>query len=149
MIKLPKEYKLTCNWDENRECTNGMFCGICEFQPNDDDKPNGRKEPIHFRWQNDYGIVVPYCPSCGEMAYSTERCVFCGQRFLPTENPHKPERTTIGGYFDKNGILRCSACGSDALALLSHEDGADFFGYTYVCSCGHHVAVKTKLMGAR
>ena len=52
--------------------------------------PKGRKRPpMDLIWEEDYDWVtdsvikngIPYCPYCFEMPYSTEECVFCGQRF--------------------------------------------------------------------
>lgn len=140
---------IRCHWDKDRICENGLYCGMCEFQPADDDKPNGKNEPVKLRFQNDYGMMMPYCPSCGKMAYSTERCVFCGQKLLPTEPPQKNEREIIGGHADEEGVLRCDECNGDELSLVSHEDGANFFGYTYKCrQCGNSVAVRTYRIGA-
>ena len=150
MIKPIYESTVKCHWDRERICKNGMFCGMCEYQPADDDKLNGRKDPVPIRWENDYGMMMPYCPSCGEMAYSTERCVFCGQKLLPTEQPQKNEREIIGGYADKEGILRCDKCKGDELAVVSHEDGSNFFGWTYKCErCGNHVSIRTYRIGAK
>ena len=151
MIKRLKEYDgIRCHWDKDRICENSLFCGMCEFQPADDDKPNGRKDPVPIRWENDYGMMTPYCPSCGEMAYSTERCVFCGQRLLPIENPRKNVTEITGGHADDDGNLRCDECGSDELLLVSHEDGATFYGYTYKCAkCGSRISSRTKLIGSR
>lgn len=33
-------------------------------------------------WEQDAGTTCPCCPRCHEPAYSTEKCVFCGQRFI-------------------------------------------------------------------
>lgn len=150
MIKLPKSYEWRCHWDKDRICENSRFCRMCEYQPADDDKPNGRKEPVPVKWMNDYGMMVPYCPSCGDMAYSTGRCVFCGQRLLPTEKPRKNVTEITGGHADDDGNLRCDECGSDELLLVSHEDGATFYGYTYKCAkCGNRISSRTKLIGSR
>jgi len=34
----------------------------------------------------------PECPRCGEMPYSNEQCVFCGQRFSPENNLENPPK---------------------------------------------------------
>ena len=54
------------------------YCGNCRDNPPDEEKPNGKKPPIEF--------VFPYCPSCGEPAYSSYCCVFCGQHFIQEVN---------------------------------------------------------------
>lgn len=49
----------------------------------------GLRKPIALKWQDYYEgrfdrIIKsgePICPRCKEMPYSTEQCVFCGQRF--------------------------------------------------------------------
>lgn len=49
----------------------------------------GMRKPQALLYQDGYNFeqdkIVPnyelVCPHCGEMPYSTERCVFCGQRF--------------------------------------------------------------------
>ena len=55
---------------------------------------NALKEPIYLTWEemgnifdeNDEDEKVPICPSCGEMPYSFNQCVFCGQRFIQTNS---------------------------------------------------------------
>lgn len=34
---------------------------------------------------NDGYGMIPECPICGEMPYSTEQCYWCGQRFVQDE----------------------------------------------------------------
>lgn len=49
----------------------------------------GLRKPLPLKWVTSYNLQTdtcepagePECPHCGEMPYSTERCVFCGQRF--------------------------------------------------------------------
>lgn len=137
---------LKCHWDKSIKCESGFFCGGCEHQPDDDDKPNGRKDPVRIRWENDYGMMIPYCPSCGEMAYSTERCVFCGQKLI-SENKPRNKMVVMGGHDDENGIITCDKCGGkDNMELISHADGAGFFEYTYRCGgCGNHITMRTLL----
>lgn len=146
MIKRLEEYDgIRCHWDKDRKCENSLFCGMCEFQPADDDKPNGKNEPVKVRFENDYGMMVPYCPSCGEMAYSTERCVFCGQKFIETDAP-KNKTKIIGATLTENGDYRCDKCGKcEGLELVSHADGAKFFDYNYRCKCGNKITVRTFL----
>lgn len=79
------DIRLKCHWHDFI-CENNMMCEKCTHQPADDDKPNGKKEPKPINWQTDYGdCIAPYCPSCGEMPYNLQRCVFCGQRFIQDE----------------------------------------------------------------
>lgn len=122
------DFTMHCHWDKSLTC-DGFYCDICERQPADDDKENGKAEPVHIRWTQDYGGTFPECPSCGEMPYSLERCVFCGQRFLSdvlVEEWSKPtaevrmdcpfcgwKNTMVGARTRSNGHFhgQCTACG--------------------------------------
>lgn len=79
---------LLCHWNSNLPCDHGRMCRACPHQPADDDKPNGKKPPVRLSWipsfngMTDCMDTEPQCPSCGAMPYSTERCIFCGQKFL-------------------------------------------------------------------
>lgn len=119
-----------CHWGKGLVCKKEFYCDTCEHQPAADDKENGKAEPVHIRWAEDYWSGrYPECPSCGNMPYSLERCVFCGQRFLPdalTEEWSKPpeevrmdcpscggKSTMVGARARSNGHFhgRCTACG--------------------------------------
>lgn len=79
------------------------------------------RKPLSLVWEPSFDGIAdciipngePRCPYCGEMPYSREQCVFCGQRFLPDES--KLEGYTIEtvicdeliGFID--GI--CPECG--------------------------------------
>ena len=140
--------KWTCYWNDKLECTNELYCDSCEHQPADKAKPNGRKTPVDIRWQNAYGMMVPCCPVCGEMAYSTERCKFCGQSFNHNDAPPENKREIMGASAEEDGILVCDVCGNyDTMELVSHSDGAGFFDYTYRCGgCGSQIIVRTFLL---
>ena len=70
-----------CHWDKGLVCKKEFYCDTCEHQPAADDKENGKAEPVHIRWAEDYWSGrYPECPSCGNMPYSLERCVFCPTR---------------------------------------------------------------------
>lgn len=133
-----------CYWNEDQKCTNGSYCDSCEHQPADDDKPNGKKDPVKIDWRKEYGMTVPYCPSCGEMAYETERCKFCGQKFIQEEGP-KEKTEIFGATANEDGILVCEKCGNyDSMQMVSHIDGVDFFDFTYRCGgCGNAITVRT------
>ena len=119
-----------CHWDKNLVCKKRFNCDGCKHQPADDDKENGKAEPVHIRWVEDYdGSKIPECPSCGEMPHSLDRCIFCGQKFLPDETTEKwsepPEEvrmdclccggkgTLVGTRAKSNGHFhgQCTACG--------------------------------------
>lgn len=50
----------------------------------------GLRKPVPLEWVDSFDGMTdkiipnsePRCPHCGEMPYSTEQCVFCGQRFV-------------------------------------------------------------------
>lgn len=130
--------KWTCHFDENRECKNEMYCDLCEHQPAADDKKNGKNPPVAIDWRTEYGVTVPYCPSCGEMAYSTERCMFCGQRLINHREDPKPSR--YEGVIEREEGCYCPECGynlEDTSKLVAHMDGLKEYGMTYICNCGH------------
>lgn len=119
-----------CHWDNSLICKKQFRCDGCKHQPADEDKENGRAEPVHIRWAEDWdGSKAPECPSCGRMPYSLERCLFCGQKFLPdatVEEWSKPPEevrmdcfncggkgTLVGTRARTNGHFhgQCTACG--------------------------------------
>lgn len=67
---------LKCHFKE-MTCNNERMCGMCINNPPNEEKKNGKKPPLPFD-----GC---YCPSCGEPTYSSEACVFCGQRLIREE----------------------------------------------------------------
>ena len=102
-----------CHWNKRLVCKKGFYCDTCKHQLAADDKENGKAEPVQLR----------------NMPYSLERCIFCGQRFLPdalTKEWSKPpeevrmdcpscggENTLVGARARSNGHFhgRCTACG--------------------------------------
>lgn len=133
MINL-EDFEMKCNWNKSLTCKNGMLCAGCEHQPPDDEKPNGKKPPVKIGWDESYGGTWPKCPACGEMPYSTERRVFCGQRFIQNDeaveeyNTPTPEErldcimcggkgTLVGRRARSNGHFHgvCEKCGARVL----------------------------------
>lgn len=101
---------------------NGNYCNGCDMQPADDEKPNGRKSPIKIAWEKDYdGGTYPVCPACREMPYSTERCIFCGQRFIQADPDlqeyAKPPEEVRMDCFVCGGKIRWSAQGRKATGI--------------------------------
>ena len=75
-----------CHWDRERTCYRKYLCEGCEHQPKDEDKVNGKADPLPIKWVPGYfGGLVPECPVCGELPYRLDRCIFCGQRFTQDE----------------------------------------------------------------
>lgn len=66
----------------------------------------GLRKPVAVEWKDSYvgdaDMIIPngepVCPHCGEMPYSTDQCVFCGQRFIPVER-----RCRVCGCTDEFG----------------------------------------------
>ncbi len=136
---------MDCHWS-NEPCRNAFYCDGCSKQPNPEDKPNGKKAPVKIDWQNDFGLIVPYCPTCGEMAYGTDGCLLCGQKFLSEEKSAQNEHKIVGGKIDADGNLICSKCAGQELQTVAHFHGKGFFGYDYLCKCGNKIQVKTFLV---
>lgn len=64
-----------CHWDKTLVCKKRFNCDDCKHQPADDDKENGKAEPVHIHWVEDYdGSKIPECPSCGEMPHVLYNC---------------------------------------------------------------------------
>jgi len=143
------DIKFYCNWNKDIECTNGMYCGGCEHQPADDDKKNGKEPPKVLIWQKTYGgVLEPVCPSCGEMPYSTERCVFCGQKLINERKPHVEYigATLVEPVGDGFPEMRCDKCGEiikdEETQMVSHVDGESFYAYIYRHKCGAELITK-------
>ena len=120
-----------CHWDKGLVCKKEFYCDTCEHQPAADDKENGKAEPVHIRWAEDYWSGrYPECPSCGNMPYSLERCVFCGQRFLPdalTEEWSKPPEEVR---------MDCPSCGGKSMMVGARaRSNGHFHGQCTVCGC--------------
>lgn len=70
------------------------------------------KLPIVF---DGYGMI-PECPICGEMPYSTEQCHWCGQRFIQdkeVEEYNKPDECEF----------ECFVCGGKIKGVRSKYNG--------------------------
>ena len=117
MITLD-DIKFTCHWHD-MECSRKHDCEGCKFQPADDDKINGKAEPVHIKWQDSYeNTVEPVCPACGESAlYILERCVFCGQRFLTDDRAEEMKKPAKVEHMD------CFSCGA--------KNGIDYVRSSY------------------
>lgn len=80
------DYEHRCHWDRRRLCDRNHLCEGCEHQPKDEDKVNGKADPLPIKWVMGYmGVPEPWCPACGEIPYRPDRCIFCGQRFIQNE----------------------------------------------------------------
>lgn len=94
--KLPlmlEKVEWTCRWHDDVKCPDDRDCETCGHQPPDDEKENGKKPPVPIEWESSYeASVFPMCPACGEMPYSLERCVFCGQRFIKDDRAREWEK---------------------------------------------------------
>lgn len=122
-----------CYWNKDLTCkSNAHFCNICEHQPPDDEKSNGKNTPVTIEWEVDFysNSKFPLCPSCGEMPYSTERCVFCGQKFIQDDEIaeyNKPPQTVR---------MDCIMCGGkNTLVGVRANCNGHFHGTCEKCGC--------------
>ena len=61
----------------------------------------GLRKPVPLEWVDSFNRITdeiikkgePKCPHCGEMPYSIEQCVFCGQRFIQEDNDNESSIT--------------------------------------------------------
>ena len=125
-------FERKCYW-KGIKCEKDRECDGCEHQIPADEKVNGKLPPVKIGWIDMFGYdggSYPICPSCGEMPYSTDRCYFCGQRFIQDEkvkefNEPMPEErmdclicggkgTMVGQRARTNGHFhgRCEKCGA-------------------------------------
>lgn len=58
-------------------------------------KALGREE---VQWYREFGVLAPFCPYCGEPAYYTHRCAFCGKKYIWRDSPHPPTIAEYGDY---------------------------------------------------
>ena len=72
-----------------------------------------------------YGMI-PMCPVCGEMPYSTEQCHWCGQRFIQDEEVEE-YGTPLTEEFN------CPNCKKPGIAHISRYNGHRHFRCEY---CG-------------
>ena len=133
-MKILPNLRFTCHWNKRMVCKNDHHCKECSFQPADDVKSNGKNEPMKIAWdKSEYGIW-PKCPSCGEMPYSTERCFFCGQRFIQ-DDPELQE------YIKPTPLLKldCLRCGGKGtLVGRRAKCNGHFHGKCEICGCWVH-----------
>lgn len=54
------------------------------------------KKKVNWRW--DYGVYMPFCPYCDEVASYKDKCAFCGKEYEWTEPKHKPTVVQVGEY---------------------------------------------------
>ncbi len=132
MLKM-SDMKWPCHWHKEIICPNRQMCAGCEHQPAPEDKKNGKEPPLPLEWEPDAtgrGMGWPVCPACGEMPYSTVRCLFCGQQFVEDEAVRKynepPEEIR----------LDCLACGGKG-TLVGHRTRSNghFYGICEACGC--------------
>ena len=121
-----------CHWHADIVCSSGQMCDGCEHQPAPEEKKNGTAPPLPLDWEpacDGRGMGWPVCPACGEMPYSTIRCLFCGQQFIQDRRVQKyneppeevrmdcpycgGEKTLVGYRARSNGHFHgvCEACG--------------------------------------
>lgn len=126
-----RNVQFICHWNPAKTCENEHMCTCCEYQPADDDKPNGRKDPIKINWETGYGGTWPQCPACGEMPYDTERCTFCGQRFIQ-DDPELQEYMKP----TEDERMDCPMCGGHGTMVGTRaRSNGHFHGHCEKCGC--------------
>ena len=84
-----------------------------------------KREPIKLPIVNDGYGMIPECPICGEMPYSTEQCHWCGQRFIQDEEVKEYAKPLTKE-------VTCFSCGRKVTASVSKYNGH----ISYHCQCG-------------
>lgn len=69
--------------------------------------------------------MIPECPICGEMPYSTEQCHWCGQRFIQDKEVEEYKKPLTKE-------VTCFSCGRKVIANVSKYNGH----ISYHCQCG-------------
>lgn len=125
------EIEFTCHWDADTICENGFMCDGCRHQPSDEEKANANAALLPIKWADGYdGGVSPQCPACGEMPYSTEQCIFCGQRFV------QDEATVEYSKPPEEVRLDCIMCGGiGSLVGVRARYNGHFHGHCEKCGC--------------
>ena len=78
------------------------------------------KEPIKLPIVNDGYGMIPKCPVCGEMPYSTTQCHWCGQRFIQDEEVQEYAKPLTKPF-------KCPSCGTMGTANVSKYNGHKHF----------------------
>lgn len=78
------------------------------------------KDPIELPIVNDGYGMIPKCPVCGEMPYSTEQCHWCGQRFIQSEEVVEYSKPLTKPFI-------CPSCGTKGTANVSKYNGHKHF----------------------
>lgn len=92
----PSEEALICLTCESKRCTPDN----CERYREGIKKINGRRkeELKKVEWKWDWGVYVPLCPYCSELAYEEDHCIFCGKRYKWVDGEYKPAVVEHEGY---------------------------------------------------
>lgn len=58
------------------------------------------------KWTWDWGVFVPLCPHCNELAYEKDHCVFCGKKYIWVDDGERAKPTVV----EHNGytIIQCT-----------------------------------------
>lgn len=85
-----------------------------------------KKEPINLPLIHDGYGMIPECPICGEMPYSTEQCHWCGQRFVQDKEMEEYEKPLTKSE-------KCPNCNADITIYISKYNGHKHF---HCAKCG-------------
>jgi methionyl-tRNA synthetase len=49
-------------------------------------------------WRWDWGVYMPFCPYCDEVANGEDKCDFCGKTYKWVKGKHEPKVVEVGEY---------------------------------------------------
>lgn len=86
------------------------------------------RPPVVLPFVDDYdGSMVPECPTCHEMPYSTKECYWCGQRFIQDKTAKEFSTAHI-----EQGT--CINCGAPVEVQVANINGQRNY-HCYKCGC--------------
>lgn len=103
---------------------------------------NRFRKPLPAKWYDDWGMMMPHCPRCREVAYEPDHCVFCGQRYTDAHEFNKHVREPEYKYF-ADDHCSCGNCGGNEIELKGHADADDYYINFFSCkNCGNTMQIK-------
>lgn len=86
-----------------------------------------KRKPIKLPLINDGYGIIPECPVCGEMPYSTEQCHWCGQKFIEDEEIREYNKV-------EEETMTCPSCGAkDGFVYVRSKYNGHKHGTCKVC----------------
>ena len=75
-----------------------------------------KTEPVKLPIVHDGYGMIPMCPVCGEMPYSTKQCHWCGQRFVQDKDVDEYSK-------EESYETKCLQCGGKMIVIVSKYNG--------------------------